>query len=123
MGLEEDVARVVSELQTSVDRSLFGSLTVMRTRLIKSAQARAQLLRLNASKLLLDLLGEKARHGRQTKLPDLVMSILANLCLDNLASEQVREQVAGNMKCDSDEVVHKIVLLCRVEVKSDCRSF
>ncbi|GFR82085.1 armadillo repeat-containing protein 5 [Elysia marginata] len=89
MGLEEEIARVISELQTGVDRSLFGSLTVLRTRLIKSAQARAQLLQRNAAKLLLDLLGEKARHGQQKKLPDLVVSILANLCLDDVASEQI----------------------------------
>ncbi|RUS80878.1 hypothetical protein EGW08_011349 [Elysia chlorotica] len=103
MGLDEDVTQVISELQTGADRSLFGSLTVLRTRLIKSSQARALLLRLNVSKLLLDLLAEKARHVRQAKLPDLVMSILANLCLDNVASKQI-------LKCGGLETIANFTL-------------
>lgn len=108
MGMEEEVASVISELQAGVDRSLFGSLTLLRTRLIKSSQARAQLLQFNAAKLLLNLLGEKIRHGRQKKIPDLVMSILANLCLDNVASEQI-------LKCGGLETIATYTLAAEHE--------
>ncbi|GFO46528.1 leydig cell tumor 10 kda protein homolog [Plakobranchus ocellatus] len=108
MGLEEQILEVVSQLQSGQGRSLYGSLTLMRKSLIKSSQGRGKLVQAGAVRLLLDLLEEKPRHSGQTNMPDLIMSILANLCLDDAASKQI-------LKCGGLETIATFTLASEAE--------
>ncbi|KAH9525508.1 hypothetical protein Btru_001582 [Bulinus truncatus] len=90
--IEKQVKNVISELQTGHGLGLYGALITLRTTLIKSRSALSQLIKLNAVKLLIETLQDTSRHVGHNKIVDIVMSILANLCLEDVVRKQVTDK-------------------------------
>ncbi|CAG5135785.1 unnamed protein product [Candidula unifasciata] len=108
METDLEVKNVISELQSGHGSSLYSALIMIRTTLIKSKNSLSQLVQMGAVKLLVQVLEDRRRHKNQTKTTDIVMSILANLCLE----EDVREQVVC---CDGLSVIARVTLSAEQE--------
>ncbi|KAI8749291.1 armadillo repeat-containing protein 5 [Biomphalaria glabrata] len=90
--IEKQVQHVISELQSGHGSGLYGTLITLRTTLIKSKTALRQLVKLGVVPLLVDALEDTSRHVGHDKMQDIVMSILGNLCME----EVVRKKVINN---------------------------
>ena len=89
MDTEKEVKKVLRELKTGKGSSLYGALIMLRTTLIKSSKALQQLMNGDYIKLLLLVLDDRRRHSDKVKTVDILMSILANVCIDEKARDQV----------------------------------
>lgn len=90
MEVEKEVSKVMADLHSGSRNSLYNSLIILRTTLIKSKAALNLLVQNDAVKLLVQLLEDHRRHVNRTKTIDIVMSILANMCIE----EDIREKVS-----------------------------
>lgn len=88
VGFDKEVHNVMKQLKKGHGSNLYGALIMLRTTLIKSRAALDKLLELGLIKLLIRLLEDEGRKLSHTKTIDIVMSILANLCME----EDVREK-------------------------------
>ncbi|BFZ18350.1 hypothetical protein BsWGS_21389 [Bradybaena similaris] len=108
METDLEVKKVISELRSGHGSSLYGALIMIRTTLIKSKNSLTHLVQMGAIQLLIQLLEERRRHKNQINAIDIIMSILANLCLE----EDVREQV---VRCDGLSVIARVTLSAEQE--------
>ncbi|XP_035824443.1 uncharacterized protein LOC101846199 isoform X2 [Aplysia californica] len=101
MDVHKEVRKVFSELQNGHGSSLYGALIMLRSTLIKSRPAMQQLIEGGFIKLLLQLLEDRARHVNKVKTADIIMSTLANVCIE----ESVRDKVVA---CDGIAVIVRV---------------